>query len=166
MNKKAQSSLDIIRIGFIRFALIVIALIFVILVISILVVEDVGVEQLNNQLFIERSLSSADCLAFSEEGRVYSNIIDLSRFEPSTLQACMDAGDKKAPAAKIAMTNLDDPTRNNLLYYNEEEFIKWDPFTFDENVYLKTIKQRYVLIHSGDKLMRGKIEFEVISPVE
>lgn len=170
MKKKAILSYDIFMFGFIKLILLATIVVFVMFVVYLLVVNDVGVERLRAQIFVERVSSSPDCFPYYNEkiDRYYPNIIDFTEFEKETLEKCIDHGDKKFISAKLILENLDKPKELDknpkTLFYNEDEYKKWLPFSFDERYYLKVNKQRYVLIRENDKLYRGKLQIEVVTP--
>ncbi|MFH2028191.1 MAG: hypothetical protein ABIJ08_03565 [Nanoarchaeota archaeon] len=166
MNKKAILAFDIMM-WVIKLIILVTGATVVVFVIYMLVVNDVGVEHLRSQIFVERILSSPDCISYYNEDidRVYPNIIDMAKFRnKEKLAECIDYGSKKVIAAKITLDNLDTGANIGISYYNEDEFNKWLPFSFDERFYLRTTKERYVMIKEGDVMIKGRLDIEIVTP--
>ena len=175
MNKKAIMAYDV-SMWIIKIILLGIIISFVMFVIYMLVVNDIGVERLRTELFVERMVSSSDCLAHIdvETGRVYPDSIDSANFKEDKIQNCMkyakivNAETKKFIAAKITLTYFDKPLKQdeNPLekYYEMELYDKWLPFSLDPRYYLRAKRDRYVFVYENGQQLKGKLSFDIVTP--
>jgi len=76
MNKKAQISYYVSML-IIKIILLAIVITFVCLTIFMLVADSIGTERLRSEVFVERVLSSPDCLSYHD--------IDMDRYSPSVI---------------------------------------------------------------------------------
>ncbi len=161
-NKKGLASLDVMM-RVIHTILLAIVLSFIPIVIYMLVNEDIPLENLRSEIFIERILSSPDCLAYFDEDtqRTYPNIVNLSRFSASVLDECIDYGHRDFMTARLNLVNLES-LEEQAIYYNEDKFKDWDIYSFDRKYYYKTEKNRYILVR-GEEDFRARLNVEIIT---
>lgn len=167
-SKKALLSYDVSMWAVIKLIFLAIVVVFVLFTVNLLVVNDLGVENLRAQTFVERVLSSPDCLPYYNENidKSYSNIIDINKFKTETLENCIDYGDKNKVSAKLTLKNLSKKDENPItIFHKKSDYEQWAPFSLDGKYYVKINKQRYVLIKSNDKTYRGRLQMEVVTRV-
>lgn len=171
LSKKALLSYDVSMWAMIKLIFLAIVVVFVLFTINLLVINDLGVENQRAQTFVERVLSSPDCLPYYNENidRSYSNIIDSDKFKTETLENCIDYGANNKVSAKLTLKNLDKPVEKDknpiTILHKGEDYEKWEPFSLKGKYYSKINKQRYVLIKDNDETYRGRLQMEVITRV-
>lgn len=122
---------------------------------------NIDIDDTKSMIFVKRLLYSPNSIPYTNPvtERTYPGIIDIERFNPTTLENAFNFT-KNNIAAKIELTNLENDEKKEI-YLNKKWYDRWEPLTKFKQ-YKKTIKQRYVLINNNGKLEKGVLRIDVV----
>tara|TARA_Y100000310_G_C20667055_1_gene808145 strand:- start:106 stop:597 length:492 start_codon:yes stop_codon:yes gene_type:complete len=117
---------------------------------------------LHNHIPVAMLWTSSDCLAYSEEGRVFLGIIDLEKFNEERLEKCFDSNRQGVELTFISFDeNLDIKVELN------KEMVSRGILCDMKKSELDCYKtKKYVLYNSGDSFRKGSLNFKVVTPRE
>ena len=112
-------------------------------------------DNLEATIFINRFLNSPECLAYQdkETGRTYPGIIDLEKFNDTTLEKCYSTEDDTLKSFKITLESPDPDIASKFGTEIERNFI----LTPNWGARRYTQTSQYVLIHYKENFYRGRI---------
>ncbi|MFH1641388.1 MAG: hypothetical protein ABIC04_00655 [Nanoarchaeota archaeon] len=160
MNKKAMESYST-TMWIPKLMILIGGAVFILYLITSSIIHDVGIENIRSEIFIERAVFS--CLSYhdSETDRRYVHIIDIGQFNAAALSNCINYGDKKTTSAKLTLKEFSG--KENVIYYNKNEYDRWQVFNLKGGDFTKVNREKYVLIKDNDKITNGIIKFEIIT---
>jgi len=108
------------------------------------------IDEFNDKLIVNRLFESKDCFAYEENGRVYTWVLDSSKFDEKVLKNCLYYGDYGYKRQiKITLNYLDD---EKIIYNtNRDEIIKKDDW-------INNNFERYILV---DNKYPGNVRIEL-----
>ena len=128
-------------------------IIFILLMVSVYVNRDINTYELEGDILLARLLYSEDCLGYSEEGRVYTGVVDVNFFDETNIDTCLVLDDEKS--LKIGLVGS-----GRTMYLNKEEFEKDSVVCLaEEHPSVDCYEKEFpVLYYSGDELKNDILE--------
>lgn len=149
-----------------RLLFLVFITISIMMVIRFFIVLNVDIGETEARILMNRFVFSSGCLAYRGSTRSYPGIVDLSKFNPSTLNGCASYGDENNFAAAKLYLNIIDDGRTFTATYNKDGYEIWMPRvdipgSGGSRAFYDT---KYVHVMDGEEVLRAALVFEVVIP--
>lgn len=159
-NKKGIS-FKVLNMALFRLLFITILFFALYLFSTSLIKTNISTRDIRNLIIFNRILYSPSSISYNDGyvDRFYPGIIDINKFNDSTLTKAFDYGENKI-AIRLELTNLENNEIKEV-YLNKKWYDRWGPLTKFEQ-YEKKIKWRYVLIKDKDALHKGLLRIDMV----
>jgi hypothetical protein len=177
MNKKATYTGNVVE-EMPKIVVLIIIIIFLVNLINILTMNKLDTKEIEAALLVDRMIYSRNCFSYSDSqlGRPYPGIIDYDKFKSEILDKCIYYGVEQKQkienvytSAKVTLTDLESQ-EESIIYHNKKWYEYWTPLLSQKSLAggqgstLSFKEKNFVLIKKGDRLTKGKLEFDVILP--
>jgi hypothetical protein len=169
LSKKAQTSMTVNEgLMIVRLLFIVFVSVSVVFLVFKFVALSVDIKNSEGNILINRLISSPGCLAYTDKtlGRSYPGIIDLSRFNPETLNNCIYFGESNDfAAASLNLTTIGTGAVYSA-YYNEQGYKILYPKAGAQGSggSMLFVEKRYVQIMDESGLKGGLLIVQLVLP--
>ncbi len=166
MNKCGQFVLSKEALKMIFYGLLIIVVSFIIVaVFGVAVEKDVNVAELEQHVAVMRMLSSVDCLAYSDEGKVFPGNVDLDKFSESNLNECFSYKEREGQGVIVEFFDIGG-TSFGKFEINNLVTAQLPVCGLKDTKYDCYFTRKYVLYEEGGLFKEGYLDFTVVTKLE